>query len=208
MATKNYSLAIFTAVMAPLASSIPSTYAISQDKIIEQQEEVRAFATWVEGDPATDETCLVTSLSIQKINDENFVVTLRVATIVMDCSEESDALTGGISTTEEIFTIDKQLKRASLPPVEIDLCDEDVVECTVPKETVTVQAEWTGVGDIQETKNRSVFVGSDNVKVIEITEFNRRDAAKNPENLIMLPLTNLKELSGRSDNNQIDRIVP
>lgn len=175
MVTRNYSLAIFAVVMTPLASSIPSTYAISQDKIIEQQEETRAFATWVEGDPATDETCFVTSLSIQKIND-NFVVTLRVATLVMGCSEESSALTGGVSTTEEIFTIDKQLKSASLPPVEIDLCDEDVEECTVPEETVTVQAEWTGVGDIQKTKDRSVFIGPDKVKVIEITEFGQRDA--------------------------------
>jgi hypothetical protein len=175
MVTRNYSLAIFAVVMTPLASSIPSTYAISQDKIIEQQEETRAFSTWVEGDPATDETCFVTSLSIQKI-DGNFVVALRVATIVMDCSEESSALTGGISTTEEIFTIDKHLKSASLPPVEIDLCDEDLEECTIPDETVTVQAEWNGIGDIQKTKDRSVFTGPDNVKVIEITESSQRDA--------------------------------
>jgi hypothetical protein len=171
-----YPLSIFAVMMTLIIASIPSTYAIPGKKVIEQQEETRAFAVWDEGDPATDETCFETRLGIRNDIDGNFVVTLRVATFVMDCSEESSALTGGISTTEEIFTIDKHLKSASLPPVEIDLCDEDVEECTVPEETVTIEAEWTGVGDIQEIKDKSVFIGPDNVKVIEITESSFRDA--------------------------------
>ena len=171
-----YSLVIFAVLMVtPLASSVPSASAISEKKVIEQLEETVASATWSEGDPETDETCFTTSLTLRKINGENQVI-LRVATFVMGCSEESGALTGGISTTDEIFTIHKHLKSVSLPLVEIDLCDEDVEECTVPEKTVTVQAEWTGVGDIQKTKDRSVFIGPDNVKVITITEICQRDA--------------------------------
>lgn len=51
---------------------------------------------------------------------------------------------GSTSTQEDVFSINKKLTTATLSPVQLDLFDYN----TGGVETITVQAQWTGKGDL------------------------------------------------------------
>ncbi len=54
---------------------------------------------------------------------------------------------GSIFTIDNVFDVDKKLNTATLAPVKIDLFDFN----TGTVETVTIQAQWTGVGDLTKS---------------------------------------------------------
>jgi hypothetical protein len=59
---------------------------------------------------------------------------------------------GYMFTQEDVFTIDKKLNSATLSPVDIELYayiyDSNTDTYTETVETVTIEAQWTGEGDI------------------------------------------------------------
>jgi len=58
------------------------------------------------------------------------------------------------STDKNIFAIDNKLNSAHLSAVTVALCspnNQDISgNCTVAEETITLQASWTGLGNIQK----------------------------------------------------------
>lgn len=55
-------------------------------------------------------------------------------------------------TTEKVVNIDKKLNSAKLSPVDITLYDWD----TGTAETVSLKAEWTGIGDVRKSSYKSM----------------------------------------------------
>jgi hypothetical protein len=59
---------------------------------------------------------------------------------------------GYLFTQEDVFRINKKLESATLSPVEIELFDWN----TGTSETITVAAQWTGVGDVEISSSKYI----------------------------------------------------
>lgn len=121
-----------------LFSMTMSTEALEQ-KTISRQNGEAAIASW--SDMATG---YFTDLSVIKTNDGT--------DIFVSISTPTSFKFGSIFTQENVFDIDKKLTTATLSPVTLDLFDFS----TGTMETITLQAQWTGVGDL--TRNSVKFM--------------------------------------------------
>jgi hypothetical protein len=67
---------------------------------------------------------------------------------------------GYLFTQEDVFTIDKKLSSATLSPVVINLdvydYDSNTDTYTYTMETVTIEAQWTGEGDIIKSSSKYI----------------------------------------------------
>ena len=78
---------------------------------------------------------------------------------------------GNLITQENVLDTDKKLNTATLSPTKIDLYDSN----TNTVETVTIQAQWTGVGDLTKSSSTSTYKSGDiTIKFSSDTTF--RDA--------------------------------
>ncbi len=64
---------------------------------------------------------------------------------------------GFIFTMDNVFDVDKKLNTATLSPVKIDLFDFN----TGTIETITIQAQWTGVGDLTKSSFKETTKSGD-----------------------------------------------
>ncbi len=92
------------------------------------------FASWSDGSTTT-------SLSVFETQGETDI-------FVDICTADfSSCKFGSIFTLENVFDVDKKLNTATLAPVKIDMFDFN----TGTVETITIQAQWTGVGDLTKS---------------------------------------------------------
>jgi hypothetical protein len=64
---------------------------------------------------------------------------------------------GYLFTQEDVFTIDKKLKSATLVPVDIVLYGYDSNTDTSTEETMTIAAQWTGEDDVIKSSSKYIF---------------------------------------------------
>jgi len=152
-----------------LAQPVISTqlaFATTTDRTTEIKE--TADAQWSKIISQTDADTITqgTRLSISKVDDQTSIV-LNIDTFDQGAGE-ADRLIGQLVTDDDIFKVSNNLGSATLSPVQIEICNEDDKNengtCNVVADTITIQAEWTGIGHV--SKDRTVSEPSDNVKVI------------------------------------------
>lgn len=124
-----------------IALSMCEAVVALESKTIYREKGVSAYAEWVE---ETDGVYTYTFLSLTETKD---------GTDMYVGIDKYNKTTGNYSymwgykfTEEDVFDVDKKLTTAILSPVEIDLYgweDEEWIE-----ETITIQAQWTGIGDL------------------------------------------------------------
>ncbi len=107
-------------------------------KTITRQNGEAADASW-----STPDGSNFTGLSAMKTNDGT--------DIFVFISTPTTFKIGSKLTQEDVFDIDKKLTTATLSPVEVELFDLNTGEV----ENITIQAQWTGVGDL--TRGSSKF---------------------------------------------------
>lgn len=131
---------IYTMVLALMVLlSVTMSAAALETKIISRQNGESATASWSDATAGS-----FTDLFVTKTNDgiDIFVI----------ISTPTSFKLGFILTQENVFDIDNKLTTATLSPVTLDLFDFN----TGTTETVTIQAQWTGSGDL--TKNSFKFM--------------------------------------------------
>lgn len=130
---------IYTLVFALMVLlSVTMSAAALESKAISRQNGEAATASW--SDMGTGS---YTDLSVTETNDgiDIFVI----------ISTPTSFKFGSILTQENVFDIDKKLSTATISPVTLDLFDFS----TGTMETITIQAQWTGFGDL--TRNSFKF---------------------------------------------------
>lgn len=125
------------ALMVLLSVTMSASALVS--KTITRQNGEAALASW--SDTATGS---FTQLSVTETNDGT--------DIFVFISTPTSFKFGFIFTQENVFDIDKKLTTATLSPVTLDLFDFS----TGTVETITIQAQWTGMGDL--TRNSFKFM--------------------------------------------------
>lgn len=134
--------------------SMPSSVASAEstdNKVTTREDSVFAQASWQTED--SEGQSLITFLFVREStgtpDSENEVTILRD----IELDGEIVTLTGSIFTQEDVFSIDdKNLNTASFPPTEIRACVSFGNIC----ETLTVQADWTGTGDIEKSTSKTI----------------------------------------------------
>lgn len=111
-----------------------------ESKTIYRQNGEAAVASWSN---TTSDGTTFTDLSVAKTEDGT--------DIFVFISTPTTLKFGSVFTQENVFDIDKKLTAATLSPVNVELFDIN----TGTVETITLQAQWTGVGDL--TKNSFKF---------------------------------------------------
>ena len=123
---KIYTIGFALVVMLSMVMS-----AAAFEKIITRENGEAAVASWSTPDGST-----FTGLQAVKTKDGT--------DIFVFISTPTTFKFGSTSTQEDVFSINKKLTTATLSPVELDLFDYNTGEV----ETITVQAQWTGKGDL------------------------------------------------------------
>ncbi|MFZ2070902.1 MAG: hypothetical protein WAV32_04785 [Halobacteriota archaeon] len=127
-----------------IALSMCEAVVALESKTINREKGVSAYADWVEESP---ELYTYTFLSLTETDDGTDMY-LSIYKYWYD-SELGEWLSedkwGYKFTTEDVFDVDKQLSTATLSPVDIELF---VSDGTV--QTVAIQAQWTGGGDLEK----------------------------------------------------------
>jgi hypothetical protein len=118
--------------------SMTMSAAALDSKTIFRQNGNAADASWSSPDGST-----FTGLSVSKTDDGTDVFVF--------ISTPTTFKFGFIFTQEDVFDINNKLTTATLSPVKVDLFDLS----TGTVETITIQAQWTGFGDL--TKSSSKF---------------------------------------------------
>ncbi|WP_440946798.1 hypothetical protein ACSAZL_00430 [Methanosarcina sp. T3] len=133
-----------------------------ESKAIERNNGAYAFADWAEtnGDVTT-----CTYLSVTETDDGTDIYVSMWEYNGMT-GESYDAY-GYMFTEDDIFSIDKKLDSASLSAVDIGVekwfLDYNTGEYVYETGTVTVEADWTGIGDISRGSSRYVSRDGDYV---------------------------------------------
>lgn len=133
---------------------MPSSVAYAEpadNKVTTREDSVFAQASWQTED--SEGQSLITFLFVREStgtpDSENEVTILRD----IELDGEIVTLAGSIFTQEDVFSIDdKNLNTASFPPTEIRACVPFGNIC----ETLTVQADWTGTGDIEKSTSKTI----------------------------------------------------
>ncbi len=120
--------------------SMTLSAAALESKTIFRQNGDAAVASWFDGTNST-------GLSVTETDDGTDVF---VSICTLDVTGSLNCKFGFTNIQEDVFAIDKKLTTATLSPVKIDLFDFN----TGTVETITVQAQWTGAGDLAKTSFR------------------------------------------------------
>jgi len=140
---KSFVLTFALIVLLSMAMSVQAL----ESKTIERNSGESAFASWTEtnGNMVTD-----TYLSVTKTNDGTDIY---VDIYTWDTSDENYWVgkSGYMFTKENVFSIDKKLNSASLSEIELEVYNWETGEM-VP---LTINADWTGVGEISKGSFRS-----------------------------------------------------
>lgn len=113
-----------------------SAYAL-ESKVVYRENGLAAHASWYDEIPGAT---VYKDLSVTKTND---ATDIYMSTCTYDYVDDIYSCKVGYKyTTEKVASIDKRLNGAKLLPVDITLYDLD----TGTEETVSLKAEWTGIG--------------------------------------------------------------
>ena len=152
-----------------LAQPVISTqlaFATTADKTTEIKETADAQWSKIISQTDTDTITQGTRLSVSKVDDQTSII-LNIITADLGAGE-ADRLIGQLVTDDDIFTVSNNLGNATLSPVQIEICKEDDQNengtCNVVEDTITIQAEWTGIGHI--SKDRTISEPTDNTKIV------------------------------------------
>ncbi len=119
-----------------------------EQKTISRQNGIAAYADWI--DTTTDDLTTDTFLSVTQ-SDDGTDIYMSICTY--DITGNWSCKSGYMFTQDNVFSMDKKFNSASLNAVQIDLyqlnCDETGCWET-PAGTATIQATWTGMGDISK----------------------------------------------------------
>jgi hypothetical protein len=117
-----------------------------ESKSIQRDNGATAYASWSEtnGDLTT-----YTDLSVTKSNDGTDIY-LGIYTWDSKKGETVNDKFGYTFTTDDVFSIDKQLNSASLSDVKIDVYNWN----NDKTETLTVNADWIGNGEVSKGSSR------------------------------------------------------
>jgi len=152
-----YLLSVLCA-MAILFATTSGALALDYKQMF-RQEGFSAWATWTEGSP---DDYTETFLNVTKTNAGTDVY----ISIYADSGGTISTLTGYLYTTDKILITNGKLKRAVLSPVTVELYDSSVVpepipgpkpmlmEDITPIRTITIEAEWTGIGKAAKNSYR------------------------------------------------------
>lgn len=132
-----------------------------ESKSMERHNGAYAFADWAE---TNGNVTTYTYLSVTE-TDDGADISVSVWTYDEMTGESSDKY-GYMCTEDDVFNIDKKLNSASLSEVEIELyewyCDE-TGEYYITEGTLTVKADWIGIGDVSKGSSRYVSRDGDYV---------------------------------------------
>jgi hypothetical protein len=121
-----------------------------ESKVIYRENGMSAHAFWSE---TTDSVSTDTFLSVMESKDGT-----DIYVDICTYDENEWSCKGGYMFTEEdVFDMDKKLEFATLSPVEIEVYDWT----TGAVETLTIQAQWIGVGDITKDSNKYMSKNND-----------------------------------------------
>jgi hypothetical protein len=154
--------------------SFQQAFAEPKDKIILRDNGSFAYGFWYSETP--DGAATYSSLFVSETSRSTDVVLSRQ--IYSPDGTFTDVF-GFASTTEDVFDIANKLGAASLSPIEMEVQTCTFVgesyDCTF--DTETIQADWTGTGDIVKTTSKSSFVAPDfKVKFRQSTLFQQATA--------------------------------
>ncbi len=146
---------IYTVVFALMVLlSITMSAGALQSKTINRQNGLSAIAGWSE---KTTDGFKETYLNVMKTEDGTDI---SVSMCTSDATGNYSCKSGYTFTQENVFNMDSKLVSATLSAVQVDLFDQPnptpVVEIPTPVvETITIKAQWTGVGDITKSSYKS-----------------------------------------------------
>jgi hypothetical protein len=154
---KSYTILFALIVLLSTAMSVEAL----ESKSMARYNGAYAYADWTEtnGDVTT-----YTYLSVTETDDGTDVY-VSVWTYNEMTGESSDKY-GYICTEDDVFNIDKKLNSASLSEVEIELYEwyyDETGEYYITEGTLTVKADWTGIGDVSKGSSRYVSRDGDYV---------------------------------------------
>lgn len=154
----------------PAMTNLQSAYAEPKDKIILRDNGSFANAFWHEEAP--DGTIIDTALFVSE-TERGTDIFLDRFFVAPDGTFTSQF--GYVFTTEDVFDISKKLQTATLSPINIEVFTCGEFDCT--SEILTVDAQWTGVGELTKTKFKSSFTSENfRVKFSESTSFRQATA--------------------------------
>lgn len=108
-----------------------------ESKTMERQNGAHAYASWNQGSCYTD-------LSVTETDDGTEIYVFNEGSGGPFSGSGFNPKSGYLFTKDDVFKVNNKLKSASLSEVQIDVYDVYTGE----KKTCTVQADWTGEGDI------------------------------------------------------------
>lgn len=117
--------------------SITVNAAALDSKSMTRQDSASAYASWSEGSSNT-------YLYVSETNDDTYIN-------VQICGEFSCTY-GDMYTQEDVLDVSRKLNKATLSPVDIIIYDYN----TGIYEEITIQAEWTGVGEVFKSSSHSI----------------------------------------------------
>jgi hypothetical protein len=138
---------IYTLVFALMVLlSVTMSAAALESKTIYRQNGVAAVASW------SDETPDGTTFTDLQADETN-----GGTDVFVFINTPTTFKSGSILTQEDVFEINNKLTTATLSPVQMSLSifNSSTGEF-IGEETITIQAQWTGVGDL--TKSSSKFM--------------------------------------------------
>lgn len=145
---KSYVLLFALVVLLSTAMSVQAL----ESKTISRTNGASASASWneINGDITTSKYLSVTE------TDDGTDIYLEIYTWGPDYWSEKS---GYLFTQDDVFSIDKKLNSASLSEVPIEVYDWDTGE----SETITVNTDWIGKGDLSRGSSSSISKSEDYV---------------------------------------------
>jgi len=133
-------LAGFLLLLQPV--STPLAFASAPQRTTDEMSS--ASAEWNQLLSPTDRT--ITRLSVSEGTDGVTHIVLRISQLDLGAGEAT-RLIGQLDTTDDVFSMDKNLASATLSSVDVDICLEENQDvngiCTIVEDTITLQADWT-----------------------------------------------------------------
>ena len=155
---------IITISLTTIIAPITIAHAAEQQKLSEAS--ATAIAQWIVSSPSVN---IVTAaeLGVRETSGVGTDIFLS-ATIRQEGGSEIDVF-GQLFTTQDVLDIDPQLDSAHLSPVSVDVCSGEIDEngnCLGQEFTLTVQADWVGVGEETHEEKTKIRILEDGTRTI------------------------------------------